>query len=36
MITALTRAIEWLRSGYPAEIPARGYVPLLALHGQPR
>ena len=29
----LARIVEWLRAGYPDGVPARDYVPLVALLG---
>ena len=28
---SLTRAVRWLRAGYPQQAPRHGYVPLIAL-----
>lgn len=29
----LSRVVEWLRVGYPADAPTRGHSPLIALQG---
>jgi hypothetical protein len=31
LLSRLTRAVRWLRAGYPQQAPRRGYVPLIAL-----
>jgi hypothetical protein len=32
----LSKVVDWLRAGYPAEAPCRGYLPLIALCGPPQ
>ena len=32
----VNKAVTWVRSGYPAEAPRHGYLPLLALAARGR